>query len=168
MRLEKLQSLADHLIATYVGHHATGTCVCAALGFPTEGSTLNDKQRELLGFSISTLRQPGSILEMYARTDRAGSGGYNMALSRRRLVSVQDALIASGAPIEKARGPHCKAVGERFEAHYGLSDNTAYAGGRAVWAFFWPSQAAFDEGPDSEEAGFRRLTEFGRGYGLPV
>ncbi len=168
MRLESLQSLEEHLIATYRGDHADGTCVLAALGFATEAYTLNLKQRELLAFSIGTLREPGSVLEMYARTDRAGAGSYNLALSRRRLGAVQDALVALGAPLGKVRGVHCKAVGERFEEHYGMEDDTAYAGGRAVWAFFWPSQAAFDEGPDDGENGFRRLTQFGRSYGVRI
>ena len=168
MRLESLQSLEEHLIATYLGHHPDGTCVCAALGFATEGYALNDKQRELLAFSIPTLRDPGSVLEIYARTDRTGSGAYNMTLSRRRLASVQDALIALGASAPKARGVNCKAVGEQFEAYFGITDSTAYAGGRAVWAFFWPSQAAFDEGPDEDGSGIRKLTEFGRGFGLRI
>jgi hypothetical protein len=81
---------------------------------------------------------------------------------------VHDALLALGAPPEKARGVRCKAMGEQFEAHFGLRDDTAYAGGRAVWAFFWPSPAAFDEGPDDGEDGFRKLTRFGRGFGLPI
>ena len=167
MRLESLQSLEEQLIASYVGDHADGKCVCAALGFATEGYVLNFKQRELLAFSIPTLREPGSVLEMYARTDRTGAGSYNMTLSRRRLSGVQEALVALGAPGGKVRGLHCKAVGEQFEAHYGLEDNTAYAGGRAVWVFFWPSQAAFDEGPD-DELGLRKLTQFGRGFGVRV
>jgi hypothetical protein len=166
--MDDLQSLEEHLIATYVGDHADGACVCAALGFATEGYELNIKQKELLAFSIPTLREPGSLLEMYARTDRTGSGGYNMALSRRRLAAVQNALLALGAPGGKVQGVHCKALGERFEAHYGMEDDAAYAGGRAVWVFFWPSQAAFDEGPDDDERGFRKLTQFGRGYGVRV
>jgi len=168
MRLEKLQSLEEHLIATYTGHHLDGRCVCAVLGFATEGYELNAKQRELLAFSISTLREPGSVLEMYARTDRTGPSRYNMNLSRRRLASVQDALVALGAPRGKTRGVHCKPLGERFEAHYGIEDDTAYAGGRAVWAFFWPSHAAFDEGPDDDDNGFRKLTQFGRGFSLAL
>ncbi|MFN8179060.1 MAG: hypothetical protein U0167_14105 [bacterium] len=164
MRLANVQILEQHLIATYAGHHSDGRCVCAALGFATEGFALNAKQRELLAFSLPTLREPGSLLEMYARTDRTGSGGYNMGLSRRRLIAVQDVLIALGAPIDKVRGVNCKAVGEQFEAYYGMEDDSSYAGGRAVWAFFWPSRAAFDEGPNDEQ-GFRKLTQFGRSFG---
>jgi hypothetical protein len=166
MRLEKLQALKEHRIATYTGHHADGKCVCAVVGFSTNSFVLNSRQNGLLAMSIATLKKPGSVLEMYARTDRSGAASYNMVLSRRRLIAVQNALMALGAPVEKVKGKHCKAMGEQFEEYYGLQDNTSYKGGRAVWAFFWPSPAAFEEGPDDGEAGFRKMTHFGRTFCL--
>jgi hypothetical protein len=165
MKFTKLQARRDYRIASYTGPHSDGVCVCLVVGFGNNSFWLNSHQRDLLAFSIPALGRAGSLLEMYARTDRSGSSEYNMALSKRRLRATQDSLLSLGAPHEKAFSDLSKALGENFEAFIGQAEETRYAGGRAVWLFFWPSRAAFDEGPDDDgETSFRTLVQFGRGF----
>lgn len=163
MRFQKLQAIEEYRLATYTADHSTGRCVCAVLGFATNSYSLNSKQNDFLAMCVPHIMAPDSVLELYARTDRSGADGYNLTISRCRLEAVQQRLSALAAPGEKVYGPYCKALGERFEAYCGLSDGTSYRGGRAVWAFFWPSRAAFEEGPDNEQQ-FRDLVMFGRGF----
>ena len=124
---------------------------------------LNSRQMTLLSMSVPALRRADSVLELFARTDRAGSDEYNMGLSRRRLGAVQNALLTVGAPHEKVFTGLSKALGENFEAFFGVADGQRHAGGRAVWSFLWPSKAAFEEGPD-DESSFRDLVMFGRNF----
>jgi hypothetical protein len=165
MLFKKLQARSDYRLASYTGHHADGKCVCLVIGFGTNSFALNSHQTALLSMSVPALQRPSSILEMYARTDRSGSDEYNMALSQRRLGATQSALVSVGAPDDKVYTDLSKALGENFERFFGEADETRYAGGRAVWSFFWPSQAAFDEGPDEDdENSFRALVRFGRDF----
>ncbi len=165
MKFTRLQALREYMLASYRGNHADGVCVCAVIGFATNSFILNTRQRTLLSMSVPAVQRPASILEMFARTDRSGSDEYNMGLSRRRLRAVQTTLVTLGAPREKVFSDHAKALGENFERFFGVPDEAREAGGRAVWSFLWPSQAAFDEGPDQDnENSFRELVMFGRDF----
>ena len=165
MKFKRLQAMREYMLVSFTANHSDGTCVCAVIGFSTNSFSLNTRQRTLLGMSIPAVQRPESILEMYARTDRSGSDEYNMGLSRRRLGAVQTALVSLGAPREKVLGDLCKPLGENFERFFGVPDEARHAGGRAVWSFLWPSQAAFDEGPEEDtENSFRELVTFGRNF----
>ncbi len=163
MRFELLQSLREYMIASYTGHHADGLCVCAVIGFANNSFSLNSRQMTLLSMSVPAVQKPNSVLELYGRTDRAGSDEYNMGLAQRRLGAVQNALVTVGAPHDKVFTGLSKALGENFEAFFGVADGQREAGGRAVWSFLWPSKAAFEEGPD-DESSFRDLVMFGRNF----
>jgi len=134
------------------------------LGFATDSAALNAEQQQLLELSVPALNRQATVLEMYARADRAGSDAHNLALSRRRLEAVQAHLTRHGASAAQVFGRHCKALGEAFEEAYGAPDGSRSRGGRAVWAFFWSSQDAFREGPTNTDIDIRQLTEFGRAH----
>jgi hypothetical protein len=157
-----LQSDAARQFISYRATHRDGPCVLLVLGFDTDSATLNSTQQHLLDLSIRSVSTSGRVLEMYARADRTGAGGYNRRLSGRRLRAVQDYLMQRGVRRGIAHGPNCKALGERFEAAYGVPDETATRGGRSVWMFDWVSQDAFDEGPTNTNLDLRALTTFGR------
>ncbi len=164
MVFTEVQSDSSRQFVTYGADHRDGRCVIVVMGFDTESATLNPQHHRLLDLSMPALTAPDTVLEMYARADRTGPGGYNFRLSRRRLQAVQNYLIQQGAPVAIVRGPRCKALGERFEAHYGVADNTASRGARAVWMFTWASNDAFLEGATNADMDFRALTTFGRSY----
>ncbi|HMA30005.1 MAG TPA: hypothetical protein VKS23_09080 [Thermoanaerobaculia bacterium] len=168
MQFKKLQSRSDYKLASYTGHHSDGVCACVVVGFATNSFVLNSHQVGLLSMGVPMLQRPPSVLEMYARTDRSGSDEYNMGLSRRRLLATQDTLVSVGAPNGKVFTDNAKALGENFDRFMGMEDESRAAGGRAVWLFFWPSQAAFDEGPDdSDDLSLGTLVHFGRDFTPP-
>lgn len=164
MQFHKVQANETYLFGSYRGDHADGPCVILFVGFSTDSFALNPKQVELLSMSIPALNQPGTVFEAYGRADRSGTDRHNIGLTRRRLTAVQDRLVSLGAPHDKVFNPICKALGERFESFMGIRDRQRSRGGRTVWAFLWPSEAAFQEGPDDNGEGFRKLTDFGRSF----
>jgi hypothetical protein len=165
MPFQKLQSNATHLFVSYTADHPDGRCVILVVGFGTDSFALNPRQVGLLSMSIPTLNEPSTVFEAYGRADRSGADRHNIGLTRRRLTALQERLVSLGAPRDKVFNPNCKALGERFEAFKGIRDGERSQGGRTVWAFFWPSDAAFREGPDG--LGLRSLTDFGRSF-VPV
>ena len=162
MQFQAFQQLDAELCKTYQGKHADGRCVAMALGFRAGDAMPNRYQARLIHFSIPELQKPESVLEMYARSDRLGSSADNLQLSTRRLSAIQYLLEISGAAKDKVYTPRCLPLGERFEALLGVRNVHASRGGRTVWVFVWPSDAAYNEGPSEDSGGMKRLTDFGR------
>jgi hypothetical protein len=147
----------------YLAERGDESCWLDVVYFHTDSSRIM-RTTVFAGGAARRAMMPDGVLEIYARADRSGFDRHNIALSRRRLEAVQQALVFFGAPSEKVYGPNCKALGERFDAFSGIRDRQRSPEGRSVWIFQWPSEAAFQERPDGD---FGRLTTFGRGF-VPV
>jgi hypothetical protein len=69
--------------------------------------------------------------------DRVGAAAYNLALSKRRLLTVYHALTGYGVPEDKFTSELTKALGEDFPEAFGKQDAVANAQDRAVVVFAW-------------------------------
>ncbi len=148
--------------ATYTFDHPDGRCVATAFGFDTASTRLRPSHHALLRHFAKHF-ESGTYLEVFARADRVGSDAANLWLSQERAREVRKVLVGYGVPAGALWGFYCRALGERLETRLGLPDAVASQGGRTVWLFAWPSQAAYAQGVLSN---FSDLIRAGRTVGV--
>lgn len=131
--------------------------------FANDKYNLSVKQAHHLQWLAAVCQQGDRIIESYGLADRLGEADYNMALSKRRLVTVIDRLTSFGVPRDKFPRELTRAVGENFSEWYGRKDGRPEAYDRAVVVFAWVNVQDFI-GIGSTLP----VCTYGRARGIPV
>lgn len=107
------------------------------LRFGTDKYRLSASQEHQLQWMAAVCQQGDRIIETYGIADRQGRRDYNLALSKRRLITTINRLTSFGVPHEKFSRDLTRALGEDFPESFGKDDRKADSHDRAVAIFAW-------------------------------
>lgn len=113
------------------------------LRFANDKYALNAKHTHHLLWLAAVCQQGDRIIESYGLADRKGERGYNLALSKRRILAVVDRLTSFGVPRDKFDSKLTKALGEDFPEAFGKENDRPDAQDRAVVVFAWVNLGDF-------------------------
>src|SRR5262249_48972295 len=101
---------------------------------------LGPRQEQVLReYVVPMLNMTGSLVEIYALSDRSGSKKSNYELSQHRLGFVENMLTILGADHDLGFSPKNKYFWEGYAAYTGLKDGTSFFYQRCVQIWWWPN-----------------------------